>query len=84
MRGLALVLCLGVASWGCQTAPQTVEVKVPIGIPCTIPDIPRPSLPVDSLTPDADIFVATRALWATVELLEGWAAQAEAAMGACR
>lgn len=81
LRATALVLGLLA---GCASQPQTIEVRVPVPVPCQIPDIPWPALPIDSLPADADVFVASRALWASLELMEGWAATAEAAMSACR
>lgn len=85
MRVLAACLAcsLGLLA-GCATSGTTSVVKVPVPVPCTIPPLPRPVLPVDTLAVDANVFTAARAAWASISLLEGWAGTAEAAMQACR
>lgn len=67
---------------GCAT--RTITVQVPVPVPCQMPDLPKPALPIDTVLPDADIFVIDRALWATLELVEGYIVQLQTAMAGCR
>ncbi len=87
-RVLFLWLPLLVAVWalilsGCAGV-NTVVQKVPVPVPCEVPDIPQPPLPIDSVAPDADIFVVDRALWASLEVIEGYVGQLRAAAEGCR
>jgi len=82
---IAAALALSLALSGCALIPgTTVRQNVPIPVPCDVPDIPTPSVPIDSMPAQPDVFVTGRALWATVETLEGHAAQMRAALDACR
>lgn len=67
---------------GCAT--RTITVQVPVPVPCQMPDIPKPALPIDTVPQDADIFVIDRALWASMELIEGYIVQLQTAMAGCR
>jgi hypothetical protein len=77
---LALLLLL--MTTGCAT--RTVTVQMPIPVPCEMPDIPKPALPIDTVPQDSDIFVIDRALWASLELIEGYVVQIQTAMAGCR
>jgi hypothetical protein len=77
--GLALV---GIS--GCATVPSTVRVEVPVPIYCEAPSVAAPVLPIDGLDPMATAFQTTRALWASLELLEAYTAQLRVAVDACR
>ena len=81
VSGLALAAALALS--GCAI-PVTQRVEVPVPVPCDAPEVARPASPVDALPDDADAFETTRALWATVETLEGYAGQLEVAVAACR
>ena len=82
---LTVALAASFALAGCATPPpQTITVKVPVAVPCAIPEIPRPALPVDNLTVETDVFEVSRAAWSSIVILEAWQVKAEAAMGACR
>lgn len=67
---------------GCAT--RTITVQVPVPVPCQMPDIPKPALPIDTVPQDSDIFVIDRALWASLELIEGYVVQLQTAMAGCR
>lgn len=67
---------------GCAT--RTITVQVPVPVPCQMPDIPKPALPIDTVPQDSDIFVIDRALWASMELIEGYIVQLQTAMAGCR
>ncbi len=71
---------------GCALLPtRTITVNVPVPVPCQMPDIPKPALPIDIVDPtDPNIFYVDRALWATLELLEGYIVQLQTAMAGCR
>lgn len=77
-------LCVALALSGCAAAPETVQVEVAVPVYCEPPARARPQLPVDSLPQVPDAFEIERALWATVETLEGHADRLEADIGACR
>lgn len=80
-RTLFVILLL-LALVGCSV--RTVTVQVPVPVPCTIPELPAPTLPVDSLKPDeSNVFVIDRALWASIELLEGYVGQLQEAIKGC-
>lgn len=78
LAALAIVTLTGCAG------VNTVVQYVPVPVPCEVPDIPEPVLPIDAVTPDQDVFVVSRALWATLEVLEGYVAQLRAAAAGCR
>jgi hypothetical protein len=64
---------------------MTETVEVPIPVPCNPPQVDPPAKPIDGLDPAAmTIFESTRALWATVEALEGHAEQLRVSVDACR
>jgi len=65
-------------------ATRTITVQVPVPVPCEMPDIPKPALPIDTVPKDSDIFVIDRALWASLELIEGYVVQIQTAMAGCR
>jgi hypothetical protein len=82
MRELIGAILFALAIGGCAHMTETVNVPVPV--PCNPPKVEKPALPVDSLPQGSDIFSQVRALWATVETLEGYADQLTAALDACR
>ncbi len=69
---------------GCAAFGTTTRVEVPVSIPCRPPAIEAPSRPVDGLTSQANEFEFSRALWATLEVLEGYVQHLEAAIAVCR
>lgn len=70
---------------GCAGLVETTTVEVPIPVACDPPQVLEPSKPVDGLDPArATAFEFERALWATVEALEGHAEQLRASADACR
>ena len=84
--GWAVVLAVALlAMVGCAvTANPTTTVEVPIGIPCDPPEVIAPTLPIDALDPEADTFEHVRALWASIERMEGYEIELRAAIDACR
>ena len=71
---------------GCSTFGfgPTERIDVPVPVYCNPPTVSSPSRPVDALTDQADVFEFTRSLWATVETLEGYTEELQAAIAACR
>lgn len=70
---------------GCATSGvTTTTIEVPVPVFCDPPEVPAPAVPADALGPGADMFEHARALWASVERLEGHAAELRAALDACR
>ena len=82
----AAFLCLLVA--GCASAPQviekSVEVKVPVPVPCKTPDIPVPAWPLAAVLPSASDFDFYRAALAEIELRKGYEARLLASVVACQ
>lgn len=79
----AAVIIMALVFVGCGAITSNV-VHVPVPVPCEIPDVPVPALPIDSVSKDADLFTVNRALWATVERLEGYVAQLRTTLDGCR
>lgn len=79
-----LIFLVGVGLSGCSLPARTITQQVPVPVPCEVPDIPRPSLPIDSVPESANIFVVDRALWASLEIIEGYVGQLRAAAEGCR
>ena len=85
MKIAALTTLLVLLLTGCALLPtRTITVQVPVPVPCQMPDIPKPALPIDTVPQDSDIFVIDRALWASIELIEGYVVQLQTAMAGCR
>jgi hypothetical protein len=80
----AAVALVAISFFGCSLPARTITQQVPVPVPCEVPDIPRPPLPVDSVPESADIFVIDRALWASLEIIEGYVGQLRAAAEGCR
>lgn len=78
-----LLSCLG-AIWlaGCASGPS-VEVKVPVPVPCleTLPE--KPTFPADSLSPRADVFTKGKVLWADRLARKAYELKLETALAAC-
>ena len=83
MRLLGL-LAVTLLVTGCAGLGSLGRIEVPVPVNCNPPAMDAPSRPIDSLTPQANEFEFTRALWATVETLEGYTQHLEAAVAACR
>lgn len=84
-RHLLSVALMGALLSGCALLNgTTTRVEVPIPVPCNPPAIEAPARPIDGLTPEANEFEYVRALWATLETLEGYTQHLEVAVDACR
>ncbi|HGE8503683.1 hypothetical protein ACYZFV_15750 [Serratia ureilytica] len=85
MKNLILVSVLALA--GCSStppAPEYVEVKVPIAVPCKTADVARPAFAVDQLPIGATIDVQMRALRAERHQRIGYERELIAANEACK
>jgi len=80
---MALILLMAVIFTGCAPITSNV-VRVPVPVPCEIPDVPVPALPIDAVASDADLFTIDRALWASLERLEAYVAQLRTMLDGCR
>lgn len=80
---MAVVILMAVVITGCGAVTSNT-VHVPVPVPCNIPDVPAPALPIDSVAKDADIFTIVRALWATVERQESYVLQLRTMLDGCR
>lgn len=82
----AAFLCLLLA--GCASAPQvierSVEVKVPVPVPCKAPVVPEPAWPLAAMSVSASDFDFFKAALAEIELRKGYEARLHAALAACQ
>lgn len=78
-----VLVCVSLLS-GCAGIMPTAKIEVPVPVACNPPAIESPSRPIDSVHPQANEFEFSRALWATIETLEGYVQHLEAAVAACR
>lgn len=81
MRAIALIAACAVLA-GCGTA-RTVQVSVPVPVPCLEAEPARPAMPTDDLTPGAPPFILLRAALAEIDRREGFEVQLLAALRAC-
>lgn len=79
IMAMVIIMAMG----GCAPITSNI-VHVPVPVPCEIPDVPVPAVPIDSVSKDADLFTVNRALWATVERLEAYIAQLRTMLDGCR
>ena len=89
----AAVLCIMLGALcllltGCANAPQViekpVEVKVPVPVPCKVPEIPEPTWPTAGIQPSASDFEFYRAALAELKMRVGYELRLRAAISACR
>jgi len=82
----ALMLCLLLA--GCAAAPTVIEepmeVKVPVAVPCQMPEIPEPEWPLAKVPEMASDFEWYRAALAELALRVGYEVRLRAVAAACR
>ena len=70
---------------GCSTlAGFLPTIRVPVPTPCDPPKVEKPAWPVDNLADGSNVFEVARALWAEVELREGYEEKLRAAAEGCR
>lgn len=86
MKSLAAVLSLLLA--GCSAIPekpivQTVEVKVPVQVPCKVSLPERPVFELDKTPADAGIFDLAKAAVIEIKQRRAYQAELEAAAKSC-
>ena len=58
---------------GCSALrPEIIEVKVAVPVPCQLTEPERPSMPTESLSPDAPVDVQSRYLRAEIDIRTGY------------
>lgn len=85
-RLLAAVV-LAMALVGCASKPvryETVEVKVPVRVPCDVESPAQPGWVAGLVPREADVYVQMRALLADRELAKGYMGELEVALAACK
>lgn len=85
-RRLLAAACFAILA-GCaheRIVLETVEVKVPVPVPCAVDMPPRPERPTKREPPAENIYQAMQRALAEAELWEGWAKKAEAAASKCQ
>lgn len=81
----ALILCLLLT--GCaapQVVEKTIEVKVPVPVPCKTAEIPEPDWPLAKLADTASDFEWFKAALAELALRAGYEVRLKAVVAACR
>ncbi len=74
--------CGGINTTPPVAAPQ--EVKIPVAVPCKVPDVTIPAFAVDALDLGAGVWDQMAALRAERLQRKAYEAELEAALGACR
>ena len=75
---------------GCAAVPterivdRSIEVKVPVPVPCVVETVERPVFAVEQLPPDASTFERVRALLIERRQRIAYEAQRDAAIAACQ
>lgn len=88
MRALLLAAAVGLSA--CQSVPEqprvrTVEVKVPVAVPCLPPELPkRPAIAAPAALRALDDYDLVLELAAERDELIGYTAELEAVLKACR
>ena len=83
MRAILLALLLA----GCaheRVVIETVNVRVPVPVPCVVQMPADPDKPTRKEPAAKDVFEAMQRALAEIELWEGWAIRARAAVGGCK
>lgn len=77
------IICItvGIFLAGCSTVNP---IEVPVPVPCKIPAVEIPALPVDALQGNENIFDKTKALWSSIETQEAVIKEMQSAMKACQ
>ena len=81
---VALFVLLGWILSGCASAPELVEIRVPVPVACEVAEPARPDLSIDSISPDAPLDVQVRNLRADHDVRDGYEGELRAALKACR
>ena len=76
---LAIAACSAFLT-GCAAKPQTRTITVP----CRVAMPQRPTMPTESLSPDASLDAFVQAAAAEIERREGYEQELRAAIGACQ
>lgn len=84
MKRLVLVLALSLSGCASFSSVHTGSVEVPVAVPCRVPEIPRPAFAIDGVPVDSDVFVSSRALWASIEAWEAYETELQASIAACK
>ncbi len=81
-------LCVTLALAGCASSPEvitrTIEVKVPVSVPCKAPAVERPQFAFDRVSKNDDVYVKGRALLVERKQRQSYEQSLEAALAACQ
>lgn len=78
-----VLLVLSLITSACTTAPRVTPVSVAVPVKCKAQVPQRPSMPTESLKPNADAFAIARAAIAEISFREGYEGQLVAALKSC-
>lgn len=80
---LIVAVVLLVLLSGCASAPQLVQVRVPVPVECRVATPARPAMPTDAIAPGATLATKVGAALAELEIREGYEGELRAALEAC-
>lgn len=87
IRAAALILAFTLAGCGTTRPPapevRTVEVKIPVPVPCMVQPVTKPAFAVDALPLGSSVPAQMRALRAERKQRIGYEAELEAALQHC-
>ncbi len=84
MKLLVFVSALVILS-GCTTIPSApVETKVIVKVPCKIETVDKPTMPLDQVKPEADIFEKSKSAIAEIEIRKAYELKLETAVKSCQ
>lgn len=79
----AVILAVLLAGCASRTVIETVEVKVPVMVPCAVVFPPEPVWESSRLTRESDIFTIVKSLWAEREQRIGYEIVLKASAAGC-
>lgn len=80
---LPILLLVGCATTKPSIITKTVEVKVPVQVPCKVKPVPKPNMPLKSLDPSSNIYDKVKTALAEIEIRKGYETNLEAAIKSC-
>lgn len=83
---LCLVMSILIFASGCTTAPrvETVEVQVPVRVPCTVAEPDEPEWAATRLKPGSSVYEQMRALLADRGLAGAYSTELRTALRVCK
>ncbi len=88
MRKILILSALAAMLAGCASEPKviyrSVEVQIPVSVPCKAPEVERPRFALDGATVSQGLYTKGAAALAEIEQRRAYEKRLEAAVAACR